>query len=31
MSSYNSMYEVVKNNEGEVSDFRFIMVNPAFI
>jgi len=30
MSSYNSMYEVVKSKEGEIYDFRFIMVNPAY-
>lgn len=30
MSSYNSMYEVVYDNEGKPCDFRFIMVNHAY-
>ncbi len=30
MDSYNSMYEVVTDNEGKPCDFRFIMVNRAY-
>jgi len=30
MNSYNSLYDVVTDNEGRISDFRFIMVNPAY-
>jgi PAS domain S-box-containing protein len=30
MDSYNSMYEVVTNEEGLPCDFRFIMVNQAY-
>jgi len=30
MTSYNSMYEVVRNAEGNPCDFRFLMVNRAY-
>ena len=30
MNSYNSLYDVVTDNEGRISDFRFIMVNSAY-
>ncbi len=29
-SSYNSLYEVVKDEEGKPKDFRFVMVNQAY-
>lgn len=31
MNSYNSMYETVRNGDGEPCDFRFVMVNDAYV
>jgi len=30
MNSYNSLYDVVTDNKGRISDFRFLMVNSAY-
>jgi PAS domain S-box-containing protein len=31
MNSYNSMYETVRDDAGEPCDFRFVMVNDAYV